>query len=281
LKESYNAACLSLSAEARSQGISVILTGQGSDELFAGYPGYRLDRFFDAQRRKTSRDLTEEERLRVQMWGDRTVVYDGNYAELQDLKRHLYAPDIAAAIPEFDCFQTLPIEASAISGRHSIHQRGYLDFKLRLVDHLLSDHGDRMAMANSVEVRHPFLDIDLVNFVTTIPPDLKLRGFEEKYIVKQVARRYVPESILKREKFGWFAAASPDLLHSGEAWVQDVLSYDRIRRQGYFNPDTVEALKARYLVDGFKINQPLEADLLMFVLTFELLRESLQIGSIN
>ena len=60
-----------------------------------------------------------------------------------------------------------------------MNKRAYIDYKIRLVDHLVSDHGDRMAMANSVEVRYPFLDKDLVEFSTRIPDDLKLNEFTE------------------------------------------------------------------------------------------------------
>jgi asparagine synthase (glutamine-hydrolysing) len=281
LKESYNTACLALSAAARRQGITVILTGQGSDELFAGYAGYRLDRFFANRRQPPSPELTPEERLRMQLWGDRTLVYDGNYSELQALKRRLYAPDLAAALPAFDCFNALPINHERLRDRHIVNKRGYLDFKLRLVDHLLADHGDRMAMANGVEVRHPFLDIDLVRFAADMPVDLKLNGFEEKYIVKRLAARYVPREIVSREKFGWFAAGSPDLLRSGFDWVHDSLSADRIERQGYFNSGTIEQLKAAYTADGFRLNQPFDTDLLMLVLTFGTLVDSLKLPTLH
>jgi asparagine synthase (glutamine-hydrolysing) len=274
LKESYNAACMALSETARANGISVILTGQGSDELFAGYPGYRADRFFESQRQQAGDELTAEEKLRLQLWGDRTVVFEGNYTGLHQLKLQLYAPELVANLASFDCFRSLPINRKRLRRRHFVHKRSYLDFKLRLADHLLVDHGDRMAMANGVEVRHPFLDIDVVNFVKEIPADLKLNGFEEKYIVKRIAESFVPPEILKREKFGWFAAASTDLLRSGDAWVHDMLSYDRIKRQGYFNADTVETLKKQYQTEGFRLNQPLEADTLMFVLTFGLLLDT-------
>ena len=80
------------------------------------------------------------------------------------------------------------------AGRHILHKRSYLDFKLRLADHLLADHGDRMAMANAVEVRHPFLDIDLIRFVAAIPPELNLKEQTEKYVLRQIAKTMIPSS---------------------------------------------------------------------------------------
>ena len=151
----------------------------------------------------------------------------------------------------------------------------------RLVDHALlvarngssaqplkADHGDRMALANSVEARYPFLDKDLVEFARTIPPDLKLRGFTEKYILKRIAERFIPKRIVEREKFGFRAPGSPYLIKQNNEWINDLLSHERIKRQGYFNPTVIEALKTRYSQDGFKLNFPFESDLLNVVRTF-------------
>jgi len=130
-----------------------------------------------------------------------------------------------------------------------------------------------MVLANSVEGRYPFLDPELVELATRIPPELKLNRLIEKYIVKQVARDLVPREIVEREKFGFRAPGTPYLLQQDIEWIDDLLSYERIKAQGYFNPDTVEKLKARYRRPGFKLNPHLEIDLLMIVLTFGILVE--------
>jgi asparagine synthase (glutamine-hydrolysing) len=155
-----------------------------------------------------------------------------------------------------------------LRGRHPIHQRSYLDFKLRLSDHLIADHGDRMALANSVEARYPFLDIDLIEFSRAVPPELKLNQFTEKYVLRKVAEGLVPPQILAREKYGFHAPGSPFLLRQNLEWVNDLLSYERIKRQGFFNANTVERLRRQYLREDFQLNLPFESDLLMIVLTF-------------
>lgn len=127
-----------------------------------------------------------------------------------------------------------------------------------------------MAMANSVEARFPFLDVELVAFATTVPPDLKLNGWQEKYVVKRAAAGRVPETIVSREKFGFHAHGSPHLLRHAREWVEDMLSPGRIARQGYFNPRTVEALKKRYLAEDFVLNLPFETDLLFVALSFSM-----------
>ena len=182
----------------------------------------------------------------------------------------MYSPKADDLFSDFNCLDSALVNKEKLQDRHPLHQRSYLDFKLRMVDHLLSDHGDRMAMAHSVEARYPFLDINLVEFVKTIPPSLKLNHYTEKYILKQVAKQFIPLEIVQREKFGWHAPGSPELLQRNVEWVQDLLSYDRIKRQGYFNPDVIEALKSQYTKAGFKLAFPFESDLLMIVLTFGL-----------
>jgi asparagine synthase (glutamine-hydrolysing) len=138
-----------------------------------------------------------------------------------------------------------------------------------------------MVLANSVEGRYPFLDINLVEFASTIPPELKLNGFSEKYILKKVAEDLIPHQIIQREKFGFRAPGSPYLLRQHIEWIDDLLSYERIKRQGYFNPDVVERLKAQYSQAGFKLNPHLESDLLMIVLTFNTLLDLFEFPSLN
>jgi asparagine synthase (glutamine-hydrolysing) len=124
-----------------------------------------------------------------------------------------------------------------------------------------------------VEVRYPFLDKDLVDFSRQIPPELKLKDLTEKYIVRSVAGRFVPEKVVNREKFGFVAPGSPYLLQHDTEFVNDLLSYERIKRQGYFNPDRVEALRQMYRQDGFQLDIPFESDWLIAVITFGILLE--------
>lgn len=273
VKESYNTCSMALSEEARASGIKVILTGEGADELFAGYVGYRFDQF--GHRGSGGYDLEEmlEEELREKLWGDRALFYETNQYRFREVKTALYSSQVCRSFSDFDCLNFELVDKQRLRSRHFIHQRSYLDFKLRLSDHLISDHGDRMALANSVEARYPFLDIDLVEFAREIPPRLKLNHLTEKYVLKKVAEDLLPQEIVGREKYGFHAPGSPYLLRQKLEWVQDLLSYERIRSEGYFNPETVERLKQQYSQEGFRLNLPFESDLLMVVLTFGLFRE--------
>jgi asparagine synthase (glutamine-hydrolysing) len=281
LKETYNTASLALSKETRRTGVTVVLNGEGSDELFAGYVGYRFDKGRSNNGKTQDLDTILADEIREKFWGDRNFNYEKDEYPFRDVKQALYAEDISACLHEFECSNFPVINKARLRGRHILHKRSYLDFKLRLGHHLIADHGDRMTMANSIEARYPFLDIDLIEFCTQIPPELKLHGFTEKYILKKAAENLIPNQIVNREKFGFVAPGSPALLQQKIDWVYDLLSYERIKRQGYFNPDTVEYLKKQYSQKDFRLNLTLEDDLLIVVLTFGLFLELFDLPDLN
>jgi asparagine synthase (glutamine-hydrolysing) len=150
-----------------------------------------------------------------------------------------------------------------------------------LSDHLVADHGDRVGYANSVELRYPFLDVNLVEVIKQIPDNLKLNGLNEKYILKQCAKKYLPESIINREKFSFVAPGSTAMLKSNNEWIKDTLSPATIKRQGYFDPETISRIRELYTEPGFGINQTFETDLLMIVLTFSLFMDEFGMPNLN
>ncbi len=281
LKETYNTASLALSRETKRSGVTVVLNGEGSDELFAGYVGYRFDKGRTGNGKSQDLETILGDEMRQKFWGDGNLYYEKDEYSFRETKQALYASAVSERLSEFECSNFPVINKERLRGRHPLHKRSYLDFKLRLGHHLIADHGDRMTMANSIEARYPFLDIDLVEFCREIPPDLKLNGFTEKYILKKAAENLIPREIVEREKFGFVAPGSPSLLQQKIDWVYDLLSYDRIKRQGYFNPDTVEFLKKKYSQKDFKLNLTLEDDLLIVVLTFGLFLELFKLPDLN
>ncbi len=274
LKETYNTASLSLSELASENNIKVVLSGEGSDEWFAGYPGYKFDKFRQMKMQgqgTVNRDTSEEyckKELNQRLWGDENFSFDMDPYSMIKIKRELYSKNLNEIFDEINSYKMPVVNKERLKNRDIIHKRSYLDYKLRLVSHLISDHGDRMSYANSVEGRYPFLDKNLVEFVLKMPPDLKLREFEEKYILKLLGKKKIPEEIIKREKFAFHAPGSPYLLKRNIEYINDLLSYENIKRQGYFCPDSVEALKKKYTGEGFRLNIPYENDLLITIITF-------------
>ncbi len=270
IKETYNTASLSLSETVKANKIKVILSGEGADEFFAGYVGYRFDKMRSMNLIQNPASSLEED-LRNRLWGDKSFFYERNFLDFDVIKKKMYSTEINKFFDEINCLNYHVINKNRIDKRDILNKRAYIDYKIRLVDHLVSDHGDRMALANSVEVRYPFLDKDLIEFSTQIPSELKLKDFTEKYILKKMASKFVPKSVSEREKFHFIAPGSPYLIKKNIEFINDTLSYNTIRKQGYFNPDYIETLKNTYKQEGFTINAPFENDLLITVITFGIL----------
>ncbi|MEM7127275.1 MAG: asparagine synthase (glutamine-hydrolyzing) [Chloroflexota bacterium] len=270
VKESYNTCFLALSEAVHAHDYKVILTGEGADEIFAGYVGYRFDAMAKRGRGPSGQIDGEEAALNERLWGDHQLFYEKRHADFRATKQALYSVALNQDFAHFDCLNFPLVNKAKLTNRDRLHRRSYLDYKLRMVDHLLIEHGDHMAMANSVEARYPFLDIELVDFVRQMPPHLKLNGLTEKYALRQVAEPLLPAPIVRREKYGWHSASGAELLKRNLEWVNDLLSTDRIQKDGYFNPDTVEQLKKKYTQPNFRLNLPFDDDLLMTVLTFNL-----------
>lgn len=279
LKESYNTTSMMLSQLVHENGIKVILSGEGADELFAGYPSYKFDAFRN-MRGDNTQNTDAESDIRQKLWGTDTFFYEKNYSEFEKTKRMIYSSRINENYDAVNFVNHGLLNRDRLRGRHPLHIRSYIDLKVRIADHLVSDHGDRMMMANSVEGRYPFLDKDLVEFVASMPPELKLNNFQEKYLLKKYSEGRLPDEIVNREKFGFSAPGSPQLLQGAQTWVRDILSYDTVKKGGYFNPDYVEALKNRYAAKGFVLNIPYEEDILMPIISFGILKETFNIPNL-
>ena len=94
-------------------------------------------------------------------------------------------------------------------------------------------------MANGVEVRVPFLDIELVEFSTKIPPQYKLNGNETKYLLKKVAEKYLPKEVIYRPKTGFGAPVREWILNDLNNLINDYLSKETIEKRGIFNYDKI------------------------------------------
>jgi asparagine synthase (glutamine-hydrolysing) len=219
------------------QHVKVVLTGQGADEPLAGYDRYRGERL--ASRlgwlagsplsRGLVGALPRAEKLKraARSLSERDPVT--RFAEIhalfaEDQRRALLRPDTARALDGFDTRAPLrPLQAE-VAHLDPLAQLLYCDTRLSLPDDLLM-YGDKMSMANSLEARVPLLDVDLVEFVESLPVALKMRGLTGKYVHKRAAERWLPQSTIRRPKKGF---ATPV-----DAWFQKEL--------GGFVRDTVLA----------------------------------------
>jgi asparagine synthase (glutamine-hydrolysing) len=146
-----------------------------------------------------------------------------------------------AGIEEFN--STLPADFNRWG---HLAQAQYIEIQTLLSGNLLSSQGDRMAMAHAVEGRYPFLDYRVVEFCAQIPPRLKLKGMQEKYLLKKIAKPYLPDSITGRVKQAYRAPDSASFFKGDRpGYVEELLTEENLRRSGYFNPITVGNLVKR------------------------------------
>ena len=116
-----------------------------------------------------------------------------------------------------------------------------LEQRFFLGDHNLN-YTDKMSMLSGVEVRVPFLDKDLCEFAVLIPPNLKIKGFQSKWILKKVMKEYLPRNIIYRSKIGFGMPIRDWFRNELKDWLYEVLSKEKLQSRGIFNPTAVENL---------------------------------------
>lgn len=158
-----------------------------------------------------------------------------------DEKKSLLSPDLFHNIDlrePMDIFTNL---LKSQKGLDPLNQLLYLDLNTYLVDDLLV-LTDRMSMAHSLEVRVPFLDQKLVEFFATIPPSLKVRGWNKKYILKKAAERYLPKENIYRKKMGFSVPLVLWFRDELREYVEDVLAEEPVKRLGFFRCENVRKM---------------------------------------
>ncbi|SEA06525.1 asparagine synthase (glutamine-hydrolysing) [Pseudobutyrivibrio sp. ACV-2] len=281
LKETYNTASYVLSGLVHENNMKVVLTGEGADELFGGYVGYKFDKMREASKAQRMSQLTKEDmEINDFLWGDPCYTYEKNHGSFLDQRRKLFSNKLVDSLKDFDCSRVKVVDTKKLEHMDLLQKRSYLDFKMRLSDHLLSDHGDRMAMGHSVEARYPILDINVIETAMTIPSEMKLKGYDEKYILKKIAEGIVPKEIVKRPKFAFVAPGSSDILKQNDEYINEILNFDRIKSQGIFDPEYVEELKKQYSQPDFKLNLPYDSDMLIIVITTGILMDIFEVAGV-
>lgn len=273
VKESYDVAAYLLSALVSLSPAKAVLTGQGADEFFCGYAGYMVDQFRDMQKASMT---AEECEVNERLWGDPYFRYERNHPKIRRVHTQIYNKDIRGELDKFSALMRSPVNVNRLKHLSSPKRRSYIDYKLRLSDHLLGEHGDRMFFSHSIEGRHPFLDMELLSFVTRIPDKYKLNGADEKYILKKAVEGIVPEEIIKRKKFPFQAPGMSSVVM--QPGVMEYISDEMIGKYRIFDPDCVKQMKNKYSRKDFKLMGAYEIDYLMIVTTVTMLCEQFHLS---
>ncbi|MFK4258919.1 asparagine synthase (glutamine-hydrolyzing) [Agrobacterium tumefaciens] len=255
-----------LSRHVRERGMKVVLTGEGADELFAGYDIFREARVrrFCSRQPQSARRPKLFQRLYPYLPGLKQQTPDylarffsfGAEATDEPLFSHrprlrstaaakiFFSAELKAQLGDYDAAADLAAQLPEDFRRwHPLHQAQYLETAFLLPGYILSSQGDRVMMANGVEGRFPFLDPRVVDFAAALHPEAKLRGLKEKYILKQAAAELVPDAILNRPKQPYRAPDAEAFADAG--YLDTVLSTGRVRTTGLFNAQAVEKLTTK------------------------------------
>lgn len=269
-----------LSRHVRDEAMKVVLTGEGADEVFAGYDIFKEARVrrFCARQPGSQRRWQLFRRLYPYLPGlqqqspDALAAYFGAHDDdpADPLFSHrprfrstgaakiFFSAALREHLAGYDAAEEVLARIPADFARwHPLHQAQYLETKFLLPDYILSSQGDRMAMAHGVEGRFPFLDHRLVELAARIPPAMKLKGFVEKSILRRATAGLLPSSINKRVKQPYRAPDSASFFNGAEPdYVGRLLNRAAVEKTGLFNPLATEKLlsKCRRQANGFRDN---------------------------
>jgi asparagine synthase (glutamine-hydrolysing) len=255
-----------LSKLVRNHGVKVVLTGEGADEMFAGYDIFRegkVRRFWGRQSASTwrprllerlypylARSPVSQQAMARQFFG-RNIAAHGSPGFAHDTRWHttgalkrLLSKDMQEVTAGRDVVSDLLKNLHGDFAQwSSLAQDQHIEIRTLLSGYLLSSQGDRMLLGNSVEGRFPFLDKNVIALADSLPAAYKLRVLDEKYVLKRAAANIVPREIITRKKQPYRA---PDALSfvSGNApdYIDEVLSESAVRDANVFEPQAVEQL---------------------------------------
>lgn len=257
-----------LSRFAKSAGIDAVITGEGADEMLVGYPSFIQDYIDMSHERNQSTLLlnklierskeTESAYVSLSSYDKELITYKNKLGyipsflklsyEIAEFSKSILNQEFISApiIKNFHYDNLLNcIDKSFYNIVEPVSKSVYFWSKTYFPEMILSYLGDRMEMANGVEARLPFLDVDLVSFLTKIPASLKIGpNLEEKFILRNAARNILPSSIYNRKKHIF---ASPPITNRIKgvgmfSLMQNVFSSDSFRQNPFYSQEKVLSL---------------------------------------
>jgi asparagine synthase (glutamine-hydrolysing) len=241
--------------------VKVLLSGEGGDEAFAGYSNYRNLVWLERVKRSVpslngtfARGLSAASSLLhmprvgkyVPLMSDFFPYY--YYSRTSNPYRYtgnrlgkVYSSDFVATIDRGHSLEPIRQFQAHVRNQDTLNAMLYIDTKSWLPDDLLIK-ADKMTMANSVELRVPLLDHEVLEFAASLPPSLKLNGFSLKYILKKALSQEIPQEIRDRKKTGFPVPYESWLRKDLKDLVWDVLTDRKTISRGYFHKEAVEEL---------------------------------------
>jgi len=285
-------------------GYKVVVTGEGADELFGGYPAFKLDMF---KHGLTDSDLEESAAFREAL-DQSNKLFKGAILAEEDIShpafdnlcgftpswlqpwmltlkmaRPLLHDDILDELEDYDPIAAIAetLDPGQIRGRHALDIAQYTWIKTMLEGQILNWGGDRVDMANAMESRPAFLDHNVAELARTIPPRLRINGNIEKWVLRVAMRNILPDRLYRREKFAFMAPPG----HTGESkknalqeLLDEHMNRDRIIEAGLFDPTRLEKFISEYKNDTDPVSLTRKDALVNHLLCLHLIYQQLIMG---
>ena len=253
---------LYISQLAREQGIKVLLSGTGGDDIFSGYRRHQALMFeplwswLPYELRRSLKNISSKFNQKnlffrrmtklfnaIDLKKDQRLVNYFTWIQRDDLKK-LYSSEFNSMIKNINpnsemlsFLKKLPPNTSKLDRMLALEQQFFL------ADHNLL-YTDRMSMAKGVEVRVPFLDKELIDFAYNIPDHFKQKGLQSKWILKKALEGYLPKDVIYRPKTGFDVPLRRWMINELNELLCDTLSIKRLQTRGLFDPVAVWKLIA-------------------------------------
>ncbi len=260
-----------LSKKVREHNIKVVITGEGADEMLAGYNIFKeakIRRFWAQQPNSKFRPLlltklypylpmmkNAKSNVLKMFFGfklkETNNPYYSHLLRWHNTSRiqNYFSGELKSSLESYFPLDSITNALDSDFNQWSdLAKSQYLESSIFMSGYLLSSQGDRMAMANSVEGRYPFLDHRIIEYAASLPSDYKLNGLNEKHILKYMMKGKIPESIISRSKQAYRAPIYSSFFNdSPPAYVKEMLSEKSVQDYGYF-----DSLKVNKLLDKLK-----------------------------
>ncbi len=291
-----------LSGHVREAGYKVVLTGEGADEVFGGYDLFKeakirrfwarspgsawrpriLERLYPYLKNSPASGRAFTQAFFKEGLAQRDEAWFAHLPRWATTRRiaQFFSPALREAVGAWDPLAAIGATLPPDIGRWIPMGRDqYVEAHTLMSGYLLGSQGDRVAMANSVEGRFPFLDHRVIEFAGRLPPQLKLHGLTEKYLLKKSMAGLLPESIRTRTKQPYRAPDSASFFEHGRAapYVAELMSPVKLAEAGLFDPAAVAKLLEKCRAGraiGFADNMAFVA-----ILSTMLLHEQLVLGN--
>jgi asparagine synthase (glutamine-hydrolysing) len=255
-----------LAKSVKDQNIKVVITGEGADELLGGYNIFKetkVRRFWAKDPKSEYRPLLLKRLYPYlpQMNNASSNVLKMFFGyKLNETSSPIYShllrwnntsriinyltKDYKEVIGDYNPIKEMEEKlGDKLNGLDSLTKAQWIELNIFMSGYLLSSQGDRMGMANSIEGRYPFLDHRVIEFCMSLHPDLKLKGLNEKYLLKKLMKGRLPDAILNRPKQAYRAPIkSAFISDSLPIYLSEMLSDLEIKKAGIFNPEHVKQL---------------------------------------